>query len=39
MGESAESLLVGDSGYPIKRYLITPLQNVNNEVENVFNES
>jgi len=39
MGDFAESLLVGDSGYPIKRYLITPLQNVNNEVENLFNES
>jgi len=28
---------IGDSGYPIKRYLITPLQNVNDE--NLFNES
>jgi len=39
MEEFAESLLVGDSAYPIKRCLITPLQNVNNEVENLFNES
>lgn len=39
MGEFTDSLLVGDSGYPIKRYLITPLLNVNNDAENLFNES
>jgi len=39
MEEFAESLLVGYSGYSIKRYLMKPLQNVNNEVENLFNES
>lgn len=39
MGEFNGSLLVGDSGYPIKKYLITPLQHINNETENLFNES
>lgn len=38
-GEFTDSLLVGDSSYPVKRYLITPLQNVNNEAENLFNKS
>jgi hypothetical protein len=38
-GYNGSAVLVGDSGYPIKPYLITPLQNVNNQAENLFNES
>ncbi|KAJ8910950.1 hypothetical protein NQ315_014956 [Exocentrus adspersus] len=38
-GRFGDSLLVGDSGYPIKNYLITPLLQTRNEAENLFNES
>ncbi|KAJ8977114.1 hypothetical protein NQ317_005242 [Molorchus minor] len=39
-GRFGDSLLVGDNGYPIKPYLITPLRNVRNEAEALlFNES
>ncbi|KAJ3661617.1 hypothetical protein Zmor_006005 [Zophobas morio] len=38
-GIFGDNVLVGDSGYPIKPYLITPLRNTNNEPENLFNES
>ncbi|KAJ8912867.1 hypothetical protein NQ315_007999 [Exocentrus adspersus] len=36
-GTFGDSLLVGDSGYPIKNYLITPLLQTRNEAENLFN--
>jgi hypothetical protein len=39
MGNFGNGVLVGDSGYPIKPYLITPLLNVRNRAENLFNES
>jgi hypothetical protein len=39
MGNFGKGVLVGDSGYPIKPYLITSLLNVRNRAENVFNES
>lgn len=38
-GAFGDNLLVGDSGYPIKNYLITPLLRTRNEAENLFNES
>ncbi|KAI4457562.1 hypothetical protein MML48_7g00015984 [Holotrichia oblita] len=38
-GMYGDSLLVGDSGYGIKPYLITPLANVATRAENLFNES
>lgn len=34
-----ESVLVGDSGYPVKPYLLTPLQQVRNNPEALYNES
>lgn len=34
-----ESLLVGDSGYALKRYLLTPLGHVRTPAENLYNES
>jgi hypothetical protein len=39
MGNFENGVLAGDSGYPIKPYLITPLLNVRNRAENLFNES
>lgn len=38
-GVFGDSVLIGDSGYPIKPYLITPLQQVRTNSENLFNES
>lgn len=38
-GDYADSLLVGDSGYGIKTYLITPLGHPDNPAEQLFNES
>lgn len=38
-GHYGDYLLVGDSGYAIKRYLITPLANTRTAAENLFNES
>ncbi|KAJ8983281.1 hypothetical protein NQ317_010531 [Molorchus minor] len=38
-GNFEDSLIVGDSGYPIKPYLITPLHEVRNIADNLFNES
>ena len=38
-GIFGDNVLVGDSGYAIKPYFITPLRNTNNEPENLFNES
>lgn len=34
-----DGLLLGDSGYPIKSYLITPLLNPRTPVEQLYNES
>lgn len=38
-GELGDNLLVGDSGYPIKSYLITPLLRPVRNEEHLFNES
>lgn len=38
-GRYRNCVIVGDSGYPIKPYLITPLRQPRNEAENLFNES
>lgn len=38
-GEFANYVLVGDSGYPIKKYLITPLAQPSTPAEHLFNES
>ena len=37
--EFGDSVLVGDSGYPLKNYLITPLPNAVGRAEQLFNES
>ncbi|KAJ3641886.1 hypothetical protein Zmor_028356 [Zophobas morio] len=39
MGQFRDSVLVGDSGYPVKKYLVTPLLNINSNAENLYNES
>ncbi|XP_050516612.1 putative nuclease HARBI1 [Diabrotica virgifera virgifera] len=38
-GDFGNSVIVGDSGYGIKPYLITPLANPRTPAENLFNES
>lgn len=38
-GRFGENVIVGDSGYPIKPYLLTPLQHVRNNAEALYNES
>lgn len=38
-GEFEDNLLVGDSGYAIKSFLITPLLNPQTPAENMFNEA
>lgn len=38
-GEFRGSLLVGDSGYPLKSYLLTPLSNPISPEEHLYNES
>ncbi|KAB0805309.1 hypothetical protein PPYR_02279 [Photinus pyralis] len=38
-GEFRDGLLLGDSGYGVKRYLIPPLANPGNASEHLFNES
>jgi hypothetical protein len=37
--EMGNGLLMGDGGYPLKSYLITPLANTNTRAENLFNEA
>ena len=37
--EIEASLLVGDAGYPFKNYLLTPLAQINNRGENLYNEA
>lgn len=37
--EFKNSLIVADSGYANSRYIVTPLLNVNNPVEELYNES
>jgi hypothetical protein len=38
-GEYGDSLLVGDSGYALKNYLLTPFLNVNSRGEELYNEA
>lgn len=38
-GEFGDSLLVGDSGYPVRTYLIPPLANPTLPVHEIFNEA
>ncbi|XP_018580381.1 putative nuclease HARBI1 [Anoplophora glabripennis] len=38
-GIYGDSLLVGDSGYPVRPYLMTPLHETRNEAEALYNES
>ncbi|XP_031328675.1 putative nuclease HARBI1 [Photinus pyralis] len=38
-GEMGNGLLLGDSAYPLRSYLITPINNPQGEIETLFNES
>lgn len=38
-GEMQNSVILGDSGYPVRPYLITPLTNPRTEAEQLFNEA
>ncbi|ENN83248.1 hypothetical protein YQE_00393, partial [Dendroctonus ponderosae] len=38
-GEFANGILLGDSGYPLKNFLLTPLRNPNNREQNLYNEA
>ena len=38
-GEFENSVIVADSGYPSKPFLMTPLLNVNTPEENLYNEA
>lgn len=38
-GDFGDSLIIADSGYPNKKFLITPLSNPTTQEENLFNES
>ena len=38
-GEFGDSVIVADSGYPNKKFIMTPLLNVRNAEENLYNES
>lgn len=38
-GEMQNNLLLGDSGYPLRSYLITPVNNPQSVAEDLFNES
>ena len=38
-GEMGNGILLGDSGYPSQRYLLTPIHNPEGQAENLYNES
>ncbi|KAJ8915344.1 hypothetical protein NQ315_008231 [Exocentrus adspersus] len=38
-GDMNSFVLLGDSGYPLRSYLLTPLENTNNPAQNLYNEA
>ncbi|XP_044765378.1 putative nuclease HARBI1 [Coccinella septempunctata] len=38
-GHFDDCIILGDSGYPIKKYLLTPLQNPTSRAEHLYNEA